>query len=558
MLSRGPKINPYRPGFATAFGPMQPTCEHELYTFPICLMTEPRTRPRGIAGVAQAAFAWLACRRLWRHAIVLLGIAVFSPGDARALDPHRALTQYVHRIWQTQQGLPEATVTCIRQTQDGYLWLGTRSGLVRFDGAHFTAVRDHGSNELEDAWILDLQEDAEHNLWIATDGDGLIRLQSDAATRFGRAQGLPSDNVQCVLIDRQGVLWAGTDAGLARLVNDRFVDVAAQQDFPRFDVHAICQDAAGLIWIGGNRGQLWCWNGTVFTSRVPNSFSTHNTIFALACPHDGIVWVGTSSGLLKLDHGQEQWFLDTDGLSNDQVLCLSKGRDHCLWIGTKDGFSRLRGDDVENFGTADGLSQSSVYAICEDHEGSLWVGTKHGLNQFVDRRTIPFTISEGLPSNSTGPVFEDRSGTIWAGTLDAGLARFDGRRFSAVKTEPPVSKTIYTVAGSQEGDLWIGTDKGLCRLHGNEIVEHISTEQGLPSDVVLCLCQDSAGVIWVGTSNGLGALRDGKIEQTLTGDIPNDRPILAIVDCGDFLLVSAEGRGLIRCVNGKLESFSAR
>ena len=153
---------------------------------------------------------------------------IFS-GPALALDPHRALTQALLRKWQFQQGLPQATIFTIRQTTDGYLWLGSQSGLFRFDGLRFVAAHGGSGISLNNLWIEDLCEDREHYLWIATNDAGLVRLKQGMAVQFGRAEGLPSMHVSRLLLDRLGDLWAGTDGGLARWTQDRFIQASPRR-----------------------------------------------------------------------------------------------------------------------------------------------------------------------------------------------------------------------------------------------------------------------------------------------------------------------------------------
>ncbi|HVC97595.1 MAG TPA: two-component regulator propeller domain-containing protein [Pirellulales bacterium] len=145
-----------------------------------------------------------------------LVFGVLLTAKAEALDPNRTLTQALLRKWQVQQGLPQATILSILQTSDHYLWLGTPSGLFRFDGVRFLTMRDVGGISLENLWVQHLCEDARGNLWIATDGEGLIRLAETTATRFRRAEGLPSDNVRRLLADPKGDVWAATEEGLVR------------------------------------------------------------------------------------------------------------------------------------------------------------------------------------------------------------------------------------------------------------------------------------------------------------------------------------------------------
>src|SRR5258708_13665428 len=155
--------------------------------------------------------------------LMSLVFGVLLSADAVALDPNRTLNQALLRKWQVQQGLPQATIMSICQTSDHYLWLGTPSGLFRFDGVRFLTMRDVGGISLENLWVQDLCEDAHGNLWIATDGAGLIRLADTKATRFGRAEGLPSDNVRRLLADRKGDVWAATENGLVRITGGEFL-----------------------------------------------------------------------------------------------------------------------------------------------------------------------------------------------------------------------------------------------------------------------------------------------------------------------------------------------
>ncbi len=498
-----------------------------------------------------------ALARLTLVATTILFSSWFLLREARALDPNRTLTQAGHRIWQAQQGLTQATITCVRQRQDGYVWLGTRNGVVRFDGMRFTTIHARDDQGFERAWIHDMQEDGEHNLWIATDEAGIIRLDGERATGFGTHDGLPSDNVQAVLVDRQGRIWAGTDRGLARFDEGRFVPIAEQQGLSAFAVRAICQGAGNEIWVGGDHGQLAAWNGQRFEPRTLVSISSGDVVNALLRATDGAIWIGTSNGLVRLDGQQERRYTSADDLAGDAVLCLAEGRHHTIYVGTKEGFSRLHDGDIENFGIAQGLSQSMVYTICEDHEGTLWVGTKHGLNQFIDRRTLPFTVHEGLPSNHMGAILQDRAGTIWAGTLDAGLARLEGRRFVPLGELPGLSNKIVALAEGPAGELWIGTDKGLGRLHEGKVIQTFRAEQGLPADNVCCLWHDQQESLWVGTSAGLAVLRGERFKTIHLPDNSTGGAVLAVADCGGQLLVSIAGRGAFRCVNDKLEAVLA-
>ncbi len=493
--------------------------------------------------------------------VTLAGLLLlFLSNPTWALDPHRALSQALLRKWQFQQGLPQATIFAIRQTSDRWIWLGTHSGLFRFDGVRFVAAPDAGGVSLKNLWIEDLSEDRDHNLWIATRNSGLIRLHEGTAQQFGLVEGLPSLQVRCLLVDRNDDLWVGTNKGLARWADGKFSVYRTTDGLASDDVSALCEAKDGSIWIGGEGDRLSNWNGSVLGSRSLALLPPRGAVRALVGASDGSVWVGTTGGLLQVNVEQERRIARADGLADDAIECLTQSRDGSLWVGTRDGISRVQGEEIETFRTRDGLSQSTVFTLCEDHEGSLWVGTKHGLNQFVDRRTIPLTVSEGLPSNDTGPLLQDRSGTVWVGTLGGGLARYDGRRCSlalSVKQGLP-SDTVLSLADGGSDDLWIGTDRGLCHVRNGRIEATFTTEQGLPSDVVSCLLRDHRGALWAGTEAGLAELDEGRFVQP-AGD-PQDLhlPILALAEYGGKrVIVSTKGGKLFECNDRRLRPFAA-
>ena len=373
----------------------------------------------------------------------LCALAVSLP--APALDPDRSLTQYLHRIQQIQQGLQQATIFSILQSHDGYLWLGTQRGLVRFDGVRFTPFDGGDGISLENTWVRSLLEDEQHNLWIGTNDSGLIKLRNGAMTQYSVGHGFPSEGVHCLITGRNGELWACTPNGLVRISDAKFTAYTEQQGLSTNNIRGACVAPDGKVWSGGDSTELNIWDGARFT-RYPLSLPKQATVRAILCANDGAVWVGTTNGLIRIKGGAARRFTVADGLADDWIDALAEGSHASLWIGTKNGFSRFLNGEIESFRPKDGLSQSTVYSLREDREGNLWVGTKHGLDQFFEGRTIPFTASEGLPSNDTGPVFQDRNGNIWVGTLGAGLARSNGRHFTVLTAkEGLASDTIFAL-----------------------------------------------------------------------------------------------------------------
>lgn len=450
---------------------------------------------------------------------------------ASALDPGRRLTQYLHRIWQARQGLPECSILAIDQSKSGYLWLGTNDGLVRFDGVRFTSPEDLDGLSLPKISVRQIAEDSRGGLWVATADSGLFRIQDGAIAHFSERDGLPSGKVTCLLQGKHADLWACTEHGLAVIKDEKIQTVGS--DISAGSIQAAAQRRDGSIWMGGDGRDLTIWNGTQFATHTLQSVPAYVRVQAMLADSDDALWIGTTAGLIRLKNGQEQRFTKTDGLANDAVLSLAAGRNASIWIGTDGGFSRWRNGEIESFLPKNGLSQSTVASLYEDREGSLWVGTKRGLNQFVDRRTLPFSTSEGLPSDDTGPVFQDARGTIWVGTLGAGLARFERHESSVLtKQDGLSSNSILSLAGDADDTLWIGTDRGLDRMRNGRI-------SAILPGVIRSLFPASDGTLWIGTSKGPAVLRSGRIVRL----VPSD-PIISFTEANGQILAALEGIGV--------------
>src|SRR5579885_3158241 len=185
---------------------------------------------------------------------VLLAVAVSLLAPLEALEPNRTLTQYVHRIWQVQQGLPDASIYSILQTRDGYLWLGTQTGVVRFDGVRFRTLEDIYKSAPADIWIRGMAQAPDGALWIGTNESGVYRLDAGAVMHYTQANGMPSDTIQCVVAAGNDI-WACTTAGLVRFADGKI------QVFHRADglssevVRAAAVGPDGKLWAGGERSE---------------------------------------------------------------------------------------------------------------------------------------------------------------------------------------------------------------------------------------------------------------------------------------------------------------
>lgn len=450
-----------------------------------------------------------------RASMVLAGVLCALP--CAALTPNRELTQYVHRIWQTQQGLPDGAIVEILQDATGYLWLATEAGLYRFDGVRFTPGERLLGDPSVSGYIRAAAIDAQGAFWLGGNDNNISVIRPGGVTRYTTEHGLPSGLLQCLEPDGTGIMWACTERGLVRIDPGNQAQplrlIRPADGLPNENVRTLCSDEKGRLWIGTDTPHVSVLDGGRITVHRLEGLPDAASVRGLLC--DGPqVWAGTSFGLVRLNtetpSQNQRLFTTRDGIVDDFVFTVTRGEGGVLWIGTRNGFSRLRNQTWDSYRPQDGLSQSWAQAVFEDREGSLWVGTKRGLNQFVDGRGVPYTAAEGLPSDQAGPVLQDSAGVIWAGTLDAGLARFDGRRFSGLTTSQGLpSNSIRVMIEDADRSLWVGTGNGLAHLVGGRVVARYGVPDGLPAREVRSLFRDREGVLWVGTAAGLASVHDG-------------------------------------------------
>ncbi len=475
-----------------------------------------------------------------------------------ALDPSKALTQYSHRIWDQEEGMVEPTVYAILQSHDGYLWLGTQSGVVRFDGQRFRPIRITPGVEPEPVVIRSLYEDRDRNLWAGSVGNGLLEISRSGKRWYTKRDGLPSDIVTCIVPHGEASLWVCTTQGLVDFHNGPKKTYTIADGLPSIRVSGICEAKDGTEWISTfDRGLAMRRDGH-FSLFDPGPTELTGDIRELRCSPDGAVWAASDHGLYRIAGSHVEHFTAKDGLPDDDVLSLEQTSDGSIFIGTQTGVARFDKHEWSAYGTKDGLSHTAVFSLLSDREGSLWAGTKNGLDQFTDSRVTPYTTSEGMPTNDTGPVVEDRSGTLWIGTRESGLIRFDGHHFSRLtKANGLVDDHILSLLPEADGDLLIGTQKGLSRLHQGRVVGIYTKRDGLAGNRINSLFQDTDGSVWVGTEAGLSVLKGDRLARASQFEQLPRENIVALGGGRTTRLFVSTGSGHLYCMRGgKMAAFA--
>jgi signal transduction histidine kinase/ligand-binding sensor domain-containing protein/CheY-like chemotaxis protein len=492
-----------------------------------------------------------------------VAVAVYGSSADAGLDPLKSISQFHQDVWRTEQGLPQNTVPAIAQSSDGYLWLGTELGLVRFDGLHFTVFNKWNTPELRSNKVDAILADRGGNLWIGTIGGGLTRLNNGKFHTFTTAQGLSGNYVLSLLQDRSGDVWIGTNGnGVDRLHNGRFTAYTTKDGLPDNEVFGLAEDRDGSIWMGTNDGIGHFTNGTFRNYGTRDGLLSPN-VRCLQVATDGTLWIGTNGGgLSSFRGGKFHSFTVKSGLSSNAVSAIRQDRRGSLWIGSiGGGLMRMADGKFSSYASRDGLPSNDVWSIYEDRSGNLWVGTGGGgLTRFFDGNIFTtYGPKDGLSNAVTLPVYEDHEGTLWIGTNGGGLNRFRDGHFTALTTKDGLADNlVFTICEDREKALWIGTRKGLNRLKNGRIATY-TKKDGLPSDVVFASYVDHQGAVWIGTRAGLSRWKDGKFKTYTTVDGLSNNTVQALYeDRHHNLWIGTGGGGLDRYKNGKFEVFDSR
>lgn len=423
-----------------------------------------------------------------------------------------AITQYTLTVWQTEEGLPQDSLTAIAQGADGCLWLGTPSGIVTFDGTQFSRVQPPEDWTPGERYVTGLLADPGGGLWVTTSQDMLLGLRDGRFRRYGAAEGVAPGGSNGLVGAGDGSLWIATDSGLVRFADQRarVVDLG-RQTARGVNVLAVVRGTGGKMWGATEAGLVLCEAGTArrYTTRdgLPSDL-----VNAVLEDRAGRVWIGTSLGLALLANGQvttPAWARDLKGI---WIRCLIEDRDGNLWIGTRgNGAFRLRGDRIDHLAAADGLPNDIVRQILEDRDGALWFVTGGGLARLMQGPVTSWTAREGLPAPFIWSVHEEPSGDLLLGTSGGGLMRLGPTgAVNAGFAHPDLSGVeIRALLADRHGGLWVGTGgRGLVRVRDG-VARRIPFTDSLSGSWVYSLLEDSQGRIWAGTGDGIARLDAG-------------------------------------------------
>ena len=469
------------------------------------------------------------------------------------LDPKKAITQYMHDIWQLEEGLPQNTVQAIIQTSDGYLWLGTEEGIVRYNGTTFDVFDRNNTPVFKTSHsVMTLFEDSQNTLWIGTN-DGLIAYKNGHFKPYGIDEGLYGSSISAIEEDASNRLWVGTaDAGLYHCSTLYCTTFDTAADVPAEKIFALFFDSNQVLHLGTETGLLSIDVTDPQAIVARGQALPGNRILTVYEDTQKTLWLGTQEGLYKQTSQDEPVLIQPHPSLEDGVWAIWEDASGSLWLGmSQNGLIRIRGTSVDTFPSNNPLSRGRIPALFEDNEGSLWIGTDvAGLHRLRDGFFSSITEEEGLSNNVVQTILETPDGSIWIGT-ELGLNRWQNGTIEQYTTNEGLSDDYVTsIAARTASDVWVGTLKGGLNNIKEDGITHFSVDDGLPSNTVYSLYHDASDNLWIGTDKGLGRYSEGRF-SSFSGQhgIPSDFITSILEDRSGTLWVGTYDAGLVRRVN---------
>ena len=480
--------------------------------------------------------------------------------SANALSSNKAISEFIRDRWDAGAGFPGGRVNAFAQTPDGYLWIATEKGLVRFDGLNFVLIEHSESTTVPFGPVLGLALDANGSLWIRLQGPTLlVRDRSGAFRSVTPDSSQAESDITAMCMGKNGeLLITGLTKGILRDRNGKFVTSATRDELPTHVISMI-ELADGVDWLGTREQGLYSLNGqrvSRFVGELPD-----RKVNALLTLNGRDLWIGTDKGLVRWDRRGLSQVSSSQALQNVEIVTMARDRESNVWIGSSNGLARVSNDGVTSVDSSQGWPAEPVTALFEDREGSLWVGRADGIERLRDSVFMTYYASGGMPSRNNGPLYVDSEGRTWFGPSEGGLYwRKEGHleRITAAAVQKDI---VYSIDG-RKGELWIGRRGGLTHLResgASFIAKTYTAADGLAQTRVYAVHRSSDGTVWAGTlSAGLSRLKEGSFTTYTVANGLVSNSISSIAESSDGTMWFGTPNGLNELSEGHLRAYTSK
>jgi signal transduction histidine kinase/ligand-binding sensor domain-containing protein len=486
-----------------------------------------------------------------------LCLFVGGPVDAAA---GPALPDYFVQSWRTGDGLPDNAIYDVLQDSNGYIWLATLEGLVRFDGVAFKPFSSPLIAQVAARNIRALAQTADSTLLMLPAVGGVVQLKDGRFSPHPAGEGMAGYQLQTLFVDRAGAVWLSwTGGGVRRWRAGEITEFGPTNGLSSRARVSFAADNAGGVWIASG-GFLGCYRDGKLTHIKENLNPTEYTV--VAASRSSGIWICKNTELLKWNGGQFSTVstnLPWAG-SRDAVRKMFEDSHGVLWIGTgAHGLFRLAGGQF----AAEETSQSQITSITEDVEGDIWVATAGGgINRLRPKSFVLYNTKSGLPEDMSDAVCADAQGDVWLANRGSGVVRISGGNIFALQVQAGARKfRAYSVFPDDAGCVW-GIEGGLFRFPRDHPDQAQAVSNNLTGDITRghILYKSRDGDIWIGADmNVLGRFRGGLPENYVSEtNFPGQRPRSIVEDAKGRIWIGTENRQLIQLAGDKFTMFTQK
>jgi ligand-binding sensor domain-containing protein len=487
--------------------------------------------------------------------IVQWCIGIGLPRAAYCMDPNRAMSQYVRERWNADRGFPRGPVYAFSQSADGYLWIGTKAGLVRFDGLNFRLMRNTPGLP-NGASVLGLVADRGGSMWIRLEGSLLVYRNG----LFQNTGVLLHASSSAMCISKEGqLIISGAPGGIIESRAGRFETIVEPRDLPGSPVLSLAPTVDGSLWFGTRGAGLFRQLGghvSAISQGVPDA-----KVNSLLAGPDGDLLIGTDNGIARWNGSRMA--PESESLRNIQVLALERDRDGNIWAGTDSrGLIRINALGSSQPEKTGEESPDAVTALFEDREANLWTGSAAGVERLRDSAFVTYSMPEGLPTDGSNPIYIDEERRLWFGPVAGGLWWAKEGQHGAVSQDGLERDVVYSIAGGAR-ELWLGRQRGgLTRLGitgGRLSAKTYTKADGLAQNSVFSVYRARDGSIWAGTlSGGVSRFRDGRFTTYTRAAGLLSNTVTAILEAPDESMWFATPAGLSQLARTGWHSYTAK
>jgi signal transduction histidine kinase/ligand-binding sensor domain-containing protein len=497
---------------------------------------------------------------LWSYRWLLATLAVGLVGTCGASNAETATSQYVHDWWGIEQGFPGGAVYDIAQTPDGYLWIGTQQGLVRFDGLNFILFQQANGEKSPSGPVLSLITDAEGSLWIRQHGLTLLRYRDGKFEDFLPFRGRREISITAMALGKDGeVLLSGLLNGPMAYKAGGFQTLVERGQPSPMSI-SLAETAGGRVWMGTRDAGLYYASGRQNLGVVQGL--PDQKINCLLGSSGQELWIGTDNGVVRWNGVEALQTGLPRSLSHVRVLAMTKDRESNIWVGSSSGLFRLNTTDGSSFEESDQKSIGVVTALFEDREGNVWAGTTQGLERLRHTDFTTYYGGEGLPSETNGPLYVDSGGRMWFAPMEGGLYWLRDGQLGRVSNAGLERDVVYSIAGGKD-ELWVGRQRGgltHLRYKGTSVTSETYREMdGLAQNSVFAVHQNRDGTVWAGTlSAGVSHFKNGKFTTYTTQNGLASNTVTSIVEGSDGTMWFGTPNGLSAMSKGQWRVYTSR